>query len=343
MEIGSFISKEESIILQAIAAILMVFHHLFGFPDRILHEYVLLCDFSFFHFETLLSYFGRICIALYAFISGYGLAKGMIESEDKILVNGYSLTVRQAFKLYLHLWAVILTFVTYGIVNGIYEFNAIQYLKNLLGIVYSYNQEWWYIGYYLRFLLLFPVVYLILKRMHLFNHNLVGCIVLFFQFLAIKGNNSFMIYFNCFLLGMVCLLGGTFERLENRLRSLGILGDILAGLILIESIIVRIITPRMDFVVAMGLIFSITYYLHKNTFPKCIKFGLQSIGRYSTYIWLVHTFFAYYFWQKYIYGFKYSWIIAIVCIFLCCIVGCILEPVVKFLYNKVLKKVNSYD
>ena len=71
---GSFISQKESVMLQGFAVSLMVWHHLFGFPDRVSVPYVLTFD-AFFHIETLASYFGRICIAVFAFCSGYGMEK----------------------------------------------------------------------------------------------------------------------------------------------------------------------------------------------------------------------------------------------------------------------------
>ena len=54
---GEFISKSDAVIIQSVAVMLMVWHHLFGFPDRINVPYMLLFD-SFFHIETILSYFG---------------------------------------------------------------------------------------------------------------------------------------------------------------------------------------------------------------------------------------------------------------------------------------------
>lgn len=69
---GTFISQQDAVMLQGFAVSLMVWHHLFGFPERISAPYVLVFDFLF-HIETLASYFGRICISVFAFCSGYGM------------------------------------------------------------------------------------------------------------------------------------------------------------------------------------------------------------------------------------------------------------------------------
>lgn len=82
--------------LQGFAVSLMVWHHLFGFPERVNVPYILVFD-SLFHIETLASYFGRICIAVFAFCSGYGMEKKALSEENKGLTSiaknyGYTIT-----------------------------------------------------------------------------------------------------------------------------------------------------------------------------------------------------------------------------------------------------------
>lgn len=72
---GQYISKSESVIIQSITVMMMVFHHLFGFPERINSDYIIISEFSFLHIGTIISYFGRICIGIFAFNFGYGMYK----------------------------------------------------------------------------------------------------------------------------------------------------------------------------------------------------------------------------------------------------------------------------
>lgn len=44
---GQYISKSESVIIQSITVMMMVFHHLFGFPERINSDYIIISEFSF--------------------------------------------------------------------------------------------------------------------------------------------------------------------------------------------------------------------------------------------------------------------------------------------------------
>jgi len=128
METREFFTKEKTILIYGCAACLMVFHHLFGFPERVLDTYVLVFDFNFFHIETLLSYFGKMCIALYAFISGYGLTK-----KAQTISNLFVMSINQLKKFFVYYWAVFIIFVPYGILKGIYEFDIKTLLGNICG------------------------------------------------------------------------------------------------------------------------------------------------------------------------------------------------------------------
>ena len=86
--------------------------------------------------------------------------------------------------------------------------------------------------------------------------------------------------------------------------------------------------------------------VHTICIGSCMSMGLwiwlagskRFIGKYSTYIWLTHTFFAYYYFQNYLYFFKYSTIIFAVCIICTIIVGFILEAIIKFITNVIVSK-----
>ena len=157
---GTFISQKESVMLQGFAVSLMVWHHLFGFPDRVSVPYVLTFD-AFFHIETLASYFGRICIAVFAFCSGYGMEKKSNYAGNlgfRGLLENYKSTVKHLCKFFLRFWLVFITFVPFGLVTNRYPVRIETIIKSFLGQSYSYNAEWWYIGHYIKFMLLFPVI-----------------------------------------------------------------------------------------------------------------------------------------------------------------------------------------
>ena len=181
-ERGRFISKSEAAMLQAVAVMLMVWHHLFGFPDRIAEPHVLLLNF-FIPIETFVADFGRICIVVFAFVSGYGLRKKISNSGKHAgILKSYQLVGAQLLKFFSRYWAVFFVFVPLGFLLKVYPVDVNRFLKGVLGIGSGYNGEWWYVNSYVRFLLLFPIMTfltdIILKRVPVLMHILMAVAVI---------------------------------------------------------------------------------------------------------------------------------------------------------------------
>ena len=327
--------------IHGIAAMLMVFHHLFGFPDRVNVPFVMLFDFSFLHVETILSYWGRICISMFAFCSGYGLCKLAFQNiyeKKNLIVSGYQMVISQLKKFYPRLWLVCFIFIPLGYLMGVYQFNAIIFLKSLIGISSFYNAEWWYTAYYLRFLLLFPILYSILvwvykqskKCSTLIVFTAIFAITVFYILLPEKG---FWSTFLCFLMGMVVVAFDLFEMLYQLLLKLGKWQYILSvtvGLLAVFARIVLKINCDYDYIVTPILIFCILVIMKSKLCSKYIKPPLTKLGKYSTYIWLTHTFFVYYYFQKLTYAPRYSTLIFIWCLFLSIASGILMEKILYF-------------
>ncbi len=343
MNRGNFISKEESVMLQGIAVCLMVVHHLLGFPERINVEYCNLLDFSFFHFETILGYFGRICIALFAFISGYGIMKKMdrpYSSSQEVLKRGYNIAIKQLKKFYLLYWLVFVVFVPYGLITHVYSFEFWQFVKNFLGLASSYNAEWWYVSYYLRMMLLFPIVYWMawnIKR--LINEKGIVLLAGIGLSICLFGNmlpwHSFFCLFYCFLLGSLAVYCDFYEHIyysiQNNIIGYGLVFVIVGGAVFVRAFI----SQSIDYLIAPILVLGFVLILKFNIKIPLVKSVLRTIGSYSTYIWLTHTFFAYYYWQSYLYRLRYSMLIVGVCILLCILVGRVLE-IIRSYFAKVI-------
>ncbi|WP_222422519.1 acyltransferase family protein, partial [Yersinia rohdei] len=69
-------TKKETNYIKGIAIILMLMHHLFAFPDRIPHDANIINSLPFIgaNVDNYLANFGKICVAIFLFISGYGFA-----------------------------------------------------------------------------------------------------------------------------------------------------------------------------------------------------------------------------------------------------------------------------
>lgn len=321
---------------------LMAFHHLFGFPERVSVPYVMLFDFSFLHAETILSYWGRVCISMFAFCSGYGLCKLAFQNiyeSKRLIVSGYRMVIFQLKKFYPRLWLVCLIFIPMGYLMGIYQFNAIIFLKSLIGLSNYYNAEWWYTSHYLRFLLLFPLLFSVLawlcrqrkKCSASIIITVLFAITVFYSRLPEKG---FWSTFLCFFMGMIVVAFDLFEKLYQAVQKLGkgkYIFSLFAGLLAALARIVLKVNCDYDYVVTPILIFCIIVILKSQLCSKYVKPPLAKIGKYSTYIWLTHTFFAYYYFQKLTYAPRYSTLIFAWCLVLSIISGFVIEKILHYI------------
>ena len=341
---GKFISKNESIIIQSIAVMLMVFHHLFGFPERINSDYIIISDFSFLHIGTILSYFGRICIGIFAFNSGYGMYKKLnsftYSSYFDVLKKGYGCTLRQLKNFYIRYWIVFITFIPIGILFGKYKFNLTEFILSLIGFVSPYNSEWWYIKCYCIFMLILPVLYLIDYFLNKKVHYIVTStiyVMLFVLFTVFYDKllfiENFAVY-PCFLSGMACVSLNLFDNLENLYIKMRLVKYLIAIVLILSVVILRMLFSSdctYDYLFMPVLVFNICIFLKSGIFKKTVNKVLFFIGRYSMYIWLTHTFFAYYYFQSFIYFFRYSILIFIVCMLCSLACGIVLD----FIHKKV--------
>lgn len=332
----AFLSKKESIMLQGFAVSLMVWHHLFGFPERVNVPYVLVFD-SLFHIETLASYFGRICIAVFAFCSGYGMEKKAHASgctDPHSIWKNYGSSVRHLLKFFCRFWLVFVTFIPIGFLLGIYLVHPETILKSLLGQSYVYNAEWWYIGHYIKLMILFPLVSFVFMWMDSKNKILTHIVVLLgltFLLFVPQGSpwSSSFLVFLYFIEGMYFARSAWYELGNKILKKDWI--RLLIGTVLIMVVFLLRTLGTADYYLVPILVFGFVL-LMKNAFAgKYLGNIFLFIGKYSTYIWLTHTFFAYYYFQNLTYAPRYSWLIAIWCIFLCIASGVILEKIRTFL------------
>lgn len=338
MKAGSFISKEESKLLQGVAVCLMVFHHLFDFPDRIQIPYVSLLNFSLVGLEALIASFGRICVAIFAFNSGYGMRKNVGDLAQYHPLPGYKNMACRLWSFAQRFWAVLVVFVSYGLIAGIYKWEPIVLLNSFLGRTFRYNAEWWYVAEYVRFLAIFPLLMLGLKLLNRtrFGNWIHGfLLVILIAATIVLPENYRKIYLVCFLCGIFFASVPVYEWLDQKLSGHKHLCVALYlcmfGLVFIFRAIV--FGGEYDFIFVPFFVLSFVGLLKCNWIHKVLGVVLQLPGKYSTYIWLTHTFFGYYLFQKLTFFPKYSPLIFLWCMILSIASGWILESALQLIHK----------
>lgn len=335
---GEFISKNDAGLIQSVAVMLMVWHHLFGFPERIDFPYILLFD-CFFHVETILSYFGRICIAIFAFSSGYGLRKKVLSSQKNNVHNNYKMIISQLFRFLGKYWVVYFVFVPLGFFLGVYSFDWMHFLKGIIGWTSYYNAEWWYITYYFSFLMLFPLISFLFdvvkRRSTIMVHIIIWlfvCIIFGLQFINVELN--YLTVFLPFILGMYFVECGIYERMY---KCFSPLRWFVIGFILLAGVFVLKIVGIKDYLVVPIIVYSICVIFKFAPFSRYFTLIFSFVGKYSNYIWLTHTFFAYYYFQKITFMPYISELIFIWCLALSIVSGILLNLLYKCILNFVSK------
>lgn len=328
-EKGAFLSKSEAAMLQAVAVMLMVWHHLFGFPDRIDVPYVLVLD-RFFSIETYMAYFGRICIAVFAFVSGYGMRKKAVRAGQKqSIFSSYKSVLMQMLKFFSRYWVVFFIFLPIGYLLKVYPFDLGGFIKGICGNGVGYNAEWWYVGTYVRMLLLFPVLSwladLSQKYLPIMSHILMAtAVAAFFLLPASTPYYSFISVLLCFIEGMYFVDSHIFEALQ-RLLSIRPLLRSAVGLMLFGLVFILRFFGLPDYLTVFLFVFAVVAMLKENIITRFVRPVLLYIGKYSTYIWLTHTFFGYYYFQKLTFFPRYSWLVFLWCMLLSIASGIVME------------------
>lgn len=238
---------------------------------------------------------------------------------------------------------VFVCFVPLGFVLNKYPFRLDTIIKSFLGQSYEYNAEWWYIGHYVRLMLLFPLVSLAgtwLGSKHKFLIHfgmLFGLAILLFAPEEVPWLGFYLVFYY-FLEGMY-FAGSTWFELGLRIFCKNWM-RLLMGTGLILTVFVLRTFGMGDYWLVPALVFGFVLLMKNSIMVRYVGSIFLFIGKYSTYIWLTHTFFAYYYFQNVTYAPRYSWVIAIWCMLLCISSGAILEKARMILFGAFMKNKN---
>lgn len=161
-------TKKQSLSLQGAAVLLMIYHHFFNDPS------IYQGSLFFFHETAVLriAWFGKICVGIFAFVSGYGMFKVLEKrkvqwKEDdffKRLVKEYGVCVSQILKLLFRYWLVLLLFLILYLALGKRTFDWREFLGNVFCTNPTYNGAFWYVEQYVKMLLMLPLLDLLLEK-----------------------------------------------------------------------------------------------------------------------------------------------------------------------------------
>lgn len=333
----TIISKKISLELKAIAVLLMVFLHLFAFSQRISNvEYISLGTLNGQPIEYYLACMGEICVGMFVFLSGYGL----YQTYDKGVT--YQGILSRILKLYQQYWKIFSVFVLIGLLMGVYQFDLINFILNILALKSSYNAEWWFIRLYVVLLLFYPTLIKISHRYPAkwililsFVFNIGGFV--FTRILSMINLSSillellryFMEYQFYFICGVTIAKNGYFNGMRQKIsfnKVTSIISTVIILGIISVSIHISVIGEIAKLILIPTFIFCVSLSLGQNNL-------LKWIGKHSTNIWLIHSFYCYYLFQNFTFMPRYSFLIFVWTIVLSITSGYFIDQFFIFISN----------
>ncbi len=335
-------TKEQTNIAKGVAICLMFAHHLFAFSDRLVNGNNYIPLIPFFNLEHQIGQFGNICVSIFLFLSGYGMFLGHLNSKETSL--NYSIKKLKSF--YSTYWLYFLIFVPIGILYfqrvTLWGSDQIRYsadprifLENFLGWSATYNGEWWFVRLFVICLLIFPL-YTFLGKRHVFWLSLISLFLYLLSRIIHLDHSGFLgfIYWQIsFATGMICaklkFFSSSLIQSFSRTRSAGLF----IGLIFCFILRLSIDGTKYDFLIAPFFIYLSCKAVEKVNLSKLAS----CLGKYSFPLWLIHSFFCYYYFQNTIYFPKYS---ILVFIFLTTI-SLVSVLVIEYLCSHILRLIGS--
>lgn len=308
-------TKTDSQILKGIAILFMLWHHLF-WCDYYTHLYTSIG--LMIHGMPLEQRIAEIVdpVPFFLILSGYGLYK--LYSQRRVSPLGWSTftsNLKRILRVYIHYWITLAIFVPIaGAVYGYRWFpGSMERLTyNVLGWYTSYNQDVWFLYPYAQMVILSGLFYLFVRKVHWLVALAIGVFLNMVQFSW--SDYSEMCYLTHhakpillpFLLGMIMAKTVNFDRLRAFFRGRAWL----AYALLLAYCIFKLYAFRLQaFSAAVFIIFFASLPLHKT-----VSKVLASVGRRSTSMWFIHSWFCHILCQRFIYSAQYSILVFIVLI-----------------------------
>ncbi len=344
-------TKEHSAAVKGFAVLLLLFYHLFHEEETVLSLGV---DYAPLSLNTLLtaSGFGNICVAVFVFLSGYGIAKGILKQEHTDARMVYRQAASRFLKLMLNFLALYLSVsmfwwscFDYASLYGEGKQGILCMLTDALGLndffgTPTLNITWWYMSLAYMLIFIIPLLTWLVGKI-----GYPMLILIFMLPVAVPMEEGLTGYLFTAALG-VCAAYGRWPGKLMRMKlhpalqwAVGLVSLVLCVLIRSNYIVSEYYLQIVDALIALFLVWFAGVLLY--SVPVLGKV-LRVIGKYSMNIYLVHTFFYLILWQGFIYRFRYMALILLALLLASLAYSVVLECLKKALgFYRLVDKVQA--
>ena len=284
------LSKSDTTAIKGIAICLMLWHHLF------------LNTSAYGDFSHSMAVLFKVCVALFLFVSGYGLTKQFSKLEKPYIKNTVKFLLRRYVNFFLPYWFCFVIVVVVGNLCGFTLHDAYPASRNTLKCFLldvwgqmgynSYLKVWWFNKMILQLYLIFPLLYLIVSNKYAAIIGLIAIVPLQLNTMKALGSVFFLVEggLPAFYLGMLMAkwrivpdVGRKKWKIAMLLFSVSLcvgLAFVLlkAGIGAYGAILVRALMACSIVVLYMSI--------------QGSRFGILGfVGKYATILYLVHALF----------------------------------------------------
>lgn len=312
-------TRKDTAFVKGIALMLMIIHHCCAPYERLPLSVETIEAFKLAHITQTIGVFGQICVSMFFFLGGYGLYKRYSRNELSLLRD-----LKHLYSLY---WKVLFVFVPIGFLffrgvpteyadklfNIRFEhFHIDRFLWNLTAMQTDYNFEWWFITPYI-FMLIYGYIFVNLQKSRNISLDLLLLLIITILFqggtivsainpltpLAQDKILGQMLHpdqrSSLFFVGILCARYNFLDLVKARLSRLNNYQLVILSLITIYACF-RIRNTGTaglagEWIIVIFLSFALITFNRFALVSKTVCF----IGKHSANMWLIHSFFCYYF------------------------------------------------
>lgn len=346
-------TKEHTMQMKGIAIIILLFHHCFLNAQRwatVPYEKLATTkgwgyypiSFAPFSSHTIqyLASFSKICVAMFVFMTGYGMWVSYESQKKKTTMSNYikkrMVTLMTGF-LIIFVVTEVLAIPTGRFIEVYgHDFRSVVYmiidalgLAKLLGTP-LFCLTWWYMSLAIVLIMIFPFVHSIMEK---YQWIVVVASIIVPRACGFGQSTDLFRYLLAYTLGMYFAQHDLLARIKEKFMEQNVEGKLLSLIVSLIGLAV-IIKCRQNawigwkyldfwdgFAAMYVIIISYIYILN----GKWIVKGLGFLGKHSMNIFLIHSFYRDVFFHKFTYSFYYAWLDYIVLMAISLVTSIVLE------------------
>ena len=346
-------TKEHTMQMKGIAIIILLFHHCFLNAQRwatVPYEKLATTkgwgyypiSFTPFSSHTIqyLASFSKICVAMFVFMTGYGMWVSYESQKKKTTMSNYikkrMVTLMTGF-LIIFVVTEILAIPTGRFIEVYgHDFRSVVYmiidalgLAKLLGTP-LFCLTWWYMSLAIVLIMIFPFVHSIMEK---YQWVVVVASIIVPRACGFGQSTDLFRYLLAYTLGMYFAQHDLLARIKEKFMEQNVAGKLLFLIVSLIGLAV-IIKCRQNawigwkyldfwdgFAAMYVIVISYIYILN----GKWIVKGLGFLGKHSMNIFLIHSFYRDVFFHKFTYSFYYAWLDYIVLMAISLVTSIVLE------------------